>query len=455
MTAQLWKHQRTGKDFIQGSFAAFLAHEMGCGKTLTVIEALRSLECYLVCCPLAVGASWQKEVSLHDVDREVVLCTEGTVKQRVAAVREAVDHGGRQVIVVNYDSVWRKEMADALVATPLDAIVLDESHRIKSPTAKVSKFIHKLSHRHHPKARRICLSGTPTPQSPFDWWSQFRFLGDEILGRNYPAFQRRIATMHPQLNFPIAFQEEGLSALTERIDKYVHRVKSEDVLALPEAIHTQIRVSQCPAAKRFYKKLEDDAVAELDNGEIVTAANRLVVVNRLMMATSGYARSEENPDELQPIAGEPDKAVVFADWLKDFPSQEPLVVIGVRHVDLDAIAAVCRKQKRSYGELSGRQRDLAAWQRGDTEVLIVQMQSGNAGIDLTRASHLVYYSINHSNGDYLQSLARIRRPGQRQCCRYYHMTCTDTVDEAIYEALERKQNIVDAVVNRLSQRVAA
>jgi SNF2 family DNA or RNA helicase len=426
---------------------------MGCGKTYTVIDSLRKHEVYLVCCPVAVGASWAKELAAIEPERSTVVACEGPVAKRAEAIADAVEAGGPLAVVVNYDSVWRPAIKAILEGlSRLDAIVLDEAHRIKSPTAKVSKFLHKLSHKFHPNAKRICLSGTPTPNSPFDWWSQFRFLGDEILGKNYPAFQRRIATMHPQLNFPLSFSNEGLSALQERIDNYVHRVKSEDVLSLPEAVHAEIAVKQSAKAAKFYKTLEREAIAELENGEVVSAANRLVITNRLMMATSGFARSEESPDVLQPIDGTPDKAVAFADWLDDFPPREPLVVIAVRHVDIDSIIDACQKRKRTVGELSGRRKDLARWQAGDLEVLVVQMQAGNAGIDLTRSSHMVYYSINHSNGDYLQSLARIRRPGQAKCCRYYHFICTDTVDADVYQALEKKQDIVDAVMDRLTKR---
>lgn len=455
---QLWHNQQGGKDLILKGQSAYINHEMGCGKTLTVVDSARELEVCLIFCPVAVGATWEREFARHDPDRRVIVAVSGPVAKRAERVSEALAEGGRLAIVLNYEAVapaTSKPLRTVLEkARRIDAIVLDEAHRIKSPRGKTSKWLAKLANDKHPQAKRICLSGTPTPQSPFDWWSQFRFLDPSILGTNYPAFQRRIATLHPQLNFVLGWNNEGLSALTERIDPYIHRVKSSDVLDLPEELHETIPVTLSKPARRFYNELEKEMVALLDNGETVTAANKLVAVNRLMMATSGYARSEENDQVLQPIAeGLPDKAKALSDWLEDFPRDEPLAIIAVRHVDLDAIAQVLRDHGRSHGELSGRRKELVSWQNGGTDALIVQMQAGNAGIDLTRSCYLIYYSISHSNGDYLQSLARIRRPGQTRCCRYYHLTCTDTIDESIYAALEKKQDIVDAVCEKLTRRM--
>jgi SNF2 family DNA or RNA helicase len=86
-------------------------------------------------------------------------------------------------------------------------------------------------------------------------------------------------------------------------------------------------------------------------------------------------------------------------------------------------------------------------------VIVIQQQSGGAGIDCTRASHCCYYGISHSLGDYEQSLARLRRPGQTKTCRYYHFVVKNTVEETIYEALQNKRDVVEEVLSRLTRRV--
>jgi len=74
-------------------------------------------------------------------------------------------------------------------------VVVDESHRIKTPTASTTKRIVKL--RNHSSYRRI-LTGT-VGENPFDLFSQFEFLDPTILETDsYTAFKSEYAELMPQ-----------------------------------------------------------------------------------------------------------------------------------------------------------------------------------------------------------------------------------------------------------------
>ena len=120
--------------------------------------------------------------------------------------------------------------------------------------------------------------------------------------------------------------------------------------------------------------------------------------------------------------------------------------------DLDEIKAAADDAGRPYSEVSGTTKTLESWQQGKTTVLGVQIQSGGAGIDLSRSAYCVYYSVGFSLGDYEQSLARLRRPGQTRCVRYYHMVARNTVDEDVYSALKDRRDVIDVVLSQLSPR---
>lgn len=295
--------------------------EMACGKTATVALAVASLDRVLVVCPVAVGTTWPRQFALVGDDRPVTLAVSGSTARRSAAVKASPD---RCLVVVNYDAIWRGELGKAIASKKWDAIVLDESHRIKSHAGRASRFLAKLG-QSQPRAKRICLTGTPTPKTPLDWFAQLRFLDPEILGCSFPAFRSRIANVHPKYpGWVTGFRAEGLDALKSRIDEHVHKIKTEDILSLPEAIHTVIDVEMTPVGREIYDAIQDDMVAYLD-GEPVTAANRLVVVGKLRTAASGFLRTD-NSNEFTLIDGTPPKALVLEDWLEDFPRVEPLVV---------------------------------------------------------------------------------------------------------------------------------
>jgi SNF2 family DNA or RNA helicase len=111
---------------------------------------------------------------------------------------------------------------------------------------------------------------------------------------------------------------------------------------------------------------------------------------------------------------------------------------------------------RSASELSGKINSLADWQAGKTTVLVAQIQSGGIGIDLTRASYGVFYSLGHSLSEYLQAIARLHRPGQEKTTRFYSLVATllgkTTVDGFVYEALSQRKEVIDAIIDAHNPR---
>ena len=101
-------------------------------------------------------------------------------------------------------------------------------------------------------------------------------------------------------------------------------------------------------------------------------------------------------------------------------------------------------------ELSGRRHDLAEWQDGKTSVLVANTASGGIGVDLTRASYGVFYSVGHSLSEYLQAVARLHRPGQTKTTHFYNLVASvdgkQTVDTQVYKALSERKEVIDAII---------
>jgi SNF2 family DNA or RNA helicase len=447
-----FKHQLEEAAMIRRLKACFIAADMGTGKSYATLLGLRDVDVILIACPIAVGAAWVKQITMFDEGREAVLLVDGTTASRAARLRQ-VEPGKRVAVIVNYDAVSRagSPLAKEIASRRWGAIVLDESHRIKSHTAKSAKFFWSLA-KTNETAKRVCLSGTPTPKDPLDWWSQFRFLDPAILGENYVAYRGRIATMHPYIRgWVTGFRPDALVTLAKRIDPLIYRVRADDVLDLPDQVHTPIPVTLPPKALRFYREIEEEMISLVESGETVSAANALVVVTRLQQATSGFATSDRG--EIVPVCDSNAKSCAIQDLLQDL--NEPVVVFAKFVHDLDLVEAACKSLGRTSLELSGRRKQLGEWQSASgNEVLVVQQQAGGCGIDLTRSCAAVYFSLSHSLGDYSQSLARLRRPGQLRTVRYWHLIAQGTVDEAIYAAIERKTDVTEAVIGRLTRRVS-
>lgn len=426
-----WAHQQRFLDWVADKPAAMAAIGMGGGKTPSAL--------------IAAG--------LLGVPSNPLLLTTGPTAKRAKTLRQAVEIAGAVpvVAVANYDAVWQGELGKAVASVPWSWIILDESHRAKAPMGRASKWLAALATK-NPTARRLCLTGTPMPNGPLDLYGQFRFLAPDVLGTSWTRCRSRYAETHPMFPSQIKryLRQDEFARLT---DPFIWRVATEDVIDLPEETHQQIPVELSPATRRFYKEFERELVAEIDGG-VVTATNALARTIKLRMATSGYARPEESAMPV-PIDGIPGKRAALRDWLEDIDKAEPLVVFFVFRCDAIEIEALCRETGRGYSEVSGARKDLGDWQRGKTDVVAVQIRSGSEGIDLTRARHAVFWSVDWSPGVYEQALRRIRRPGQQaSCCHYYHLVARDTVDEAVYRALTSKGDVIAEVLGRLSSRSA-
>lgn len=423
-----WGHQEAAATWSRERMHWLFAASMGTGKSLMALLSL----------------------GLLGADIHPVILTAGTGKKRAEVLQKALATAGTKTLVVicNYDAVWRGELAAAVQGVKWKAIVLDESHRIKSPAGKQSRWLFNLAKK-QPLAKRVLLTGTPMPHSPLDIWAQYRFLDVNVFGPSFTKFRARYADcdrMFPSKVKKWINQEE----LTRKIDEHAWRVTADEVLTLPEAIHESLPVTLSAATMRYYRDIEREMVAAIGDGT-VTCDNGLVKLLRLQEATSGRARLDDSPGTT-PIDGTPAKRMVLQEWLEDLPATEPVVVFAKFRGDLDDIAAVARELGRGYSEVSGREKSLAAWQAGDTAILGVQIQSGGTGLDLFKACYCAYYSLGFSLGEYEQSLARLHRPGQTRCVRYYHLVAKGTVDEAVYAALRERRNVVEAVLSRLSPR---
>ena len=288
-------------------------------------------------------------------------------------------------------------------------------------------------------AYRVALTGTPMPHSPLDVFAVFRFLDITIFGPAFSPFRTRYAVVGGYQNKQvIGYQKlEELESLMSRI---TFRVGPE-VLDLPPATHVTYYCELSQEARRVYKDLDADFVAEYLTG-LITASNALVKLTRLQQVANGVVKDDHGIEHRIDEA----KRKLLADTLEDIGKDEPVVVFCRFHLDLDAVHEASQSRGFTSLELSGRRDELKQWQDGGAQVLAVQISAGGVGVNLTRARFCIYYSLSFSLGDYEQSEKRVHRPGQTRPVEYIHLVARNTVDAKIMRALERRAEIVESIL---------
>lgn len=450
-----WLHQRQAYWFAQSKPATMLAMDMGTGKTKVAIDLIQNSDArrVLILCPKSVIPVWPREFGKHYSGKlPIVTITferSNTVADKARWLADSyASLMGKNlaVFIMNYEAAWREPMAKALLQRSWDWIICDESHRVKSPQGKASKFVAKLAAK---SERRLALTGTPMPHTPMDIFAQYRFLDTSIFGTNWTAFKHNYATWGGYGGYELTgYQNED--DLNRRVYSIAYRVGKE-VLDLPPFVHVERTFILEGKARQFYNELENDFVTWLGgdgSDEPVTVGNALVKLLRLQQITSGYLPRESGDTE--PVLLHEQKADLLADVCEDIAQDEAIVVFCRFRHDIDAIKKKLSGTRPCY-ELSGRRNELDIWQNGTAGgcVLIAQIGAGAEGVDLTRARYCIYYSLGFSLGQYEQSLARVHRPGQTRSTTYIHLIAEGTVDRKVYNALDSRREVVEAILEEL------
>ena len=235
-----------------------LLAEMGTGKTWIIINnvaelwADKEINGVLVFAPNGVHVNWTNiELPLHTPDwvryRMAAWSSSPTKKEKekIEALYSSVDSSELRIFVMNWEALQTEKGFDAAKKFCLSCsklmIACDETTMVKNPSADRTKALMKL--KKYSSYRRI-MNGTPVTNSPFDLFSQFSFLDEEILQTtSYYAFKAEYAELlkegHHLIDHIIKkktkFKPEELSSISQLIGSLREQIYSNGRLELIEA----------------------------------------------------------------------------------------------------------------------------------------------------------------------------------------------------------------------------
>lgn len=437
-----------------------LLFEMGCGKTLTAIAIagagyqMGKIERLLIVAPTSVVAVWPKELQEYAKFKYTCKTLLGEKKQRLKQIDDLIKFPFKalKVAVINYESTWRPEILEKLKEFDADMVIADESQRIKTYDAAQSKAMHELGD----QARyKLILSGTPVQTAAIDIWSQYRFLDKSVFGDNFFKFRGRYAIMGGYGNKKIVGYKD-LEGLIKKEHSIAFRVTKDEALDLPEQTFETRKIQLSQKEKNLYERIKKDSYAELDGGGHITATTVLTRLLRLQQLAGGFLVQD---DAQKPQLVSRAKLDALADIIEDYVigSGKKLVIFARFIAEVKAIMELAGKvlpkelkQVAIYGDIKKEDRGgiVKQFQEDPNTVLFIgQIDTAGTGITLTAADTCVYYSKNFNYATYSQSLSRIHRIGQRNCCTYIDLEIEGTIDELISKALSRKEDMAKTVVD--------
>lgn len=414
-----------------------IGDEPGLGKTLQSIGIVDAADAYpcLVICPSSLKINWQREWEKF-TDKKALVLDNGTRTTWPYLLQMKMHH----TAIVNYESlrkyfVWdirggRKSfrLKDVVFCPQIKmfkSIIIDESHRVKDPSAQQTIFTKGIA---TGKDWCILLSGTPVVNRPEDLVSQLSIMGrlNEFGGKG--AFLARYSTEHADLGelsrrlySTCLIRREKAKVLTQlpdktRCDLYVD-ISNRDEYYLAQADLAQYL--------RQYKECTDWEIRR---------KMRMEALVRFMTLRSLSAK------------GKVKQAIDFVKVFLD--SGKPLILFCSYHEIVDELCNAFPKAVRVTGRdnAASKQAAVDSFQNGNSRLIICSIKAAGVGLTLTAASNVAFVEFPWTYADCLQCEDRAHRIGQRDNVTCYYLIGRGTIDSALYRIILDKKSIANKIM---------
>ena len=429
--------------------------DMGLGKTVTTLTAIRELKYnrfsvrkVLVIAPKKVAeGTWTKEKDKWDHTKILrVSPVLGSQAKRVRALNTPAD-----LYIINRENVcWLVDYYRN--SWPFDMVVVDESSSFKSHKAKRFKALSSMSSHID---RMVALTGTPSPNGLNDLWSQVFLLdGGERLGKRYTQFRERYFQPDKRGPAGMVYSYEAKpgteESILDKISDICISMKSEDYLQLPDVTYHQIPVALDVKAEKAYQELERKMVLELPEDEEISVTSAAALSNKLLQLANGALYDDDHgAHEVHNC-----KIEAFLELIESLQGKPALVFYNFQH-DKARILKALEKSKLRIRELKTTQ-DEDDWNEGVVDILLAHPASCAYGLNLQQGgNHVIWFGLTWNYELYTQANKRLHRQGQTEKVIIHHLVCSGTRDEDVMQALERKEDVQNWVMQSLKARIKA
>lgn len=439
----LLPYQKAGVEYAANARRAFIADDMGLGKTLQAIATLEYVyDSYpaVVICPPNLVLNWKKEYEKWLPNRQVA-----TVINRKDFPQTKYD-----VLVVGYSNIahWQKELLNHR------SYVLDESHYIKTPTAQRSKAAIKISKSAPPEGIVLCLTGTPITNRPAEYAAQLDALGKlNDFGGLWGFYRRYCNAFRDRFGQWNISGNSHMDELNERLrgNCYIRRTKDQVLKDLPPVRHNPVLVRGADAAMKEYRKAEEDIVEYL--------------AERARLMAEEIGKNPKSAEVMARIKAEYNQALVEMSVLRRLAAKAKMesayelieqhieagnkVVIAAHHRDIvDALASKFGDLKIQGGmDIEDVEAGKSRFQNepvASAPVMVLSIQAAKTGHTLTAAQDVVFMELPWTPADLDQTYSRCHRLGQKGSVTVTYLLCEGTIDEVMYNLIEKKRGVVDA-----------
>lgn len=398
--------------------------------------------------------NWKNELEKHTRIGRHAIVISGTPTLKTKQLG-TID---KQIFIINYDALG--SVMKVLDKMNFEMIVFDELHLLKSHKSDRSKYCQRLSKN---AKRRFGLTGTMILNNLMDVFAQALVIDHGLtFGTNFFEFRARYFTDKNKHwagkpnYFPKWEVKPGAEALVQKkLETLVDRRTKDECLDLPEVVFERRYCDLMPEQHKRYEEIRKELITIIHDQGVSVAKTALTRDLRLNQVTSGHLTMDNG--EVYSFDDNA-KLTTLAALLREELSDRKIIIWAVFRADIEKIQTCCAGMNLQYACIFGdtsqedRQNEIDRFQKDDEcRIFIGNPASAGTGITLTASDVAVFYSYNYNLGNYLQALGRNHRKGSEihKSITYIHLVAKGTIDEAIVEGLERKEDLADRVMNNI------
>ena len=442
-----YEYQREGINFGLQHKRIIIGDEPGLGKTLQSIGIVDTANAYpcLVICPSSLKINWQREFEKFTDKSALVL--DNNVRTTWGYL---LTMGVHQVAIVNYESlrkyfVWDikgdgkqfrlKDVVFCPQITAFKSIIIDESHRVKDPSAQQTIFTKGLS---VGKDWCILLSGTPVVNRPEDLIAQL-------------SIMNRLSEFGGRAKFVADY-------CTDPKDKKATPAVPLSVLSKQLYSTCMIRREKAKVLPQLPDKTRVDLYVEINNTNEYNLAvmDLAAYLKEYTECTDSEIRRKMRMEALVKFMtlrslatkGKVSQAIDFIRTFLD--SGKKLIMFCSLHEIVDELLKAFPHAVTVTGRDSAvnKQASVDAFQNNpDVNLIICSIKAAGVGLTLTASSDVAFVELPWTFADCCQCEDRAHRIGQKDNVTCYYLLGRGTIDHTIYSLIHRKKSIANEIMN--------
>jgi len=480
-------------------YGGFQCDDMGLGKTVQIVSTMinHPLLKTLLIAPLAMLDTWSAICMKAGISVYMIGASGWELKKQDGPVMQRKPMEIKLAVYIsNYEKLYHVPMHYRQV---WDRVVLDEAHKIRNGSGEVARCARLLQ-----APIRWAVTGTPlvnslkdvvsllafigVPYSPlFTWEPRYRTMMPHLLlHRSLDSLRSVIKGAPPvpeihELILPFASeaeeefyegiqcgnasknrstsQEDGKK--TEKADALLKKYQYEQLSSI-ETFKLLLRLRQLSTSPQTYINAKRRENPAYDRADWVGPSTKMAKIKDIML--TDLDDIAKDPVQISITPGEEDgvvdlsikvntchKYIIFCQFhdemslLREFLLAEGLVAdenILLYHGGLtqNERTVILKRSKEST----------------ETTVLLLQLQAGNAGLNLQEYDRIIFMSGWWASAVLQQAIGRAVRMGQTQVVKVYHLTLAIekdsilNIDRLIHDKAEQKRKMLENLFSACS-----